>query len=66
MILIPTMNKGLIAVAALLAVGVMLYSWQPEHNQEEVQYLNYLSQYNKPVPKGSELHYRIKIFMAFL
>ena len=60
------MNKGLIAVAALLAVGVMLYSWQPEHNQEEVQYLNYLSQYNKPVPKDSELHYRIKIFMAFL
>ena len=60
------MNKGLIAVVALLTVGVILFSWQPEHNQEEKQYLSYLSQYNKPVPKGNELHYRIKIFMAFL
>ena len=60
------MNKNLIAVVALLAVGVVLYSWQPEHNLEETRYLDYLNEYNKPVPKGNELLYRTKIFMAFL
>ena len=59
-------QKGLVAVVALLAVGVILYSWQPENGLEEVRYLNYLAQYSKPIPQGNELHYRTKIFMAFL
>lgn len=54
------MNKSYTALALLLAAAVLVYHLEPELSvkPETNQYLAFLKQYNKPMPKEDQLLYR--------
>lgn len=58
------MNKLYLAIIALLAVATLLYTLEPskQQNKDTIAYLNFLKQFNKPIPNGDELLYRSTLF----
>lgn len=58
------MNKSYLTIALLLVAAGVLYSLEPTQNSnaDSLKYLNFLSEYGKPVPKGEEFAYRSAIF----
>ena len=62
------MNKTYTALALLLAAAVLVYHMEPELpvKPETNQYLAFLKQYNKPMPKEDQLLYRSQLFAQYV
>ena len=62
------MNKSYAALALLLATAVLVYHLEPEQpvKPETNQYLAFLKQYNKPMPKEDQLLYRSQLLAEYI
>jgi len=63
------MNKSILVLIAIFAAAGILFSLEPNtpsQSSNEVKYLAYLKQFNKPIPNDNELFYRTSIFAEFV
>ena len=62
------MNKSYSILALLVVAGVVLYNLEPqkEDNLQTSQYLAFLKNFNKPIPKEEKFIYRSQLFAQYV